>query len=141
MNKINHTITSLLILAAALLASGCDSPVARIQSHLDYYGQLPAPHQQLIQQGRVALDFTPREVYLAWGAPARSRVTTDAEGEREVWVYTRLLTETRYHLHQRYDQRSNTWRTIEEPWYLDHETVIREAVFVNNRLVSWTVSP
>ena len=75
-------------LAGLALLAGCSTPQTRIRGNPVLFNSLPASDQQLIQEGKVAIGFTPEMVKLAVGEPDRVYVRTDASGTNEAWVYT-----------------------------------------------------
>jgi hypothetical protein len=76
------------LLCVASLLAGCNTPASRINRSLALFNTLPAPEQELIKQGRVAVGFTADMVKLALGDPDRIYARTDALGQSESWVYT-----------------------------------------------------
>ena len=71
-----------------VLLFGCSTPQTRIRSNPEVFNSLPAAEQALIQQGKVAVGFTPDMVKLAVGEPDRVYTRTEATGKSEAWVYT-----------------------------------------------------
>ncbi|HEY0945456.1 MAG TPA: hypothetical protein VGD81_09310 [Opitutaceae bacterium] len=80
-----------VLVIGALFLTGCasSSPESRIKRDQAAFDSYPADVQQKIRAGQVAPGFTPAQVRLALGEPARvSTVTTD-RGASEVWIYSK----------------------------------------------------
>ena len=81
-------LPTVLTLAAGLAGlAGCSTPSSRIKDNPAAYAQLPAPQQQLVKEGKIALGFDMAAVQLALGKPDRIRTRTDATGMSEIWSY------------------------------------------------------
>ena len=81
----------LLLLGCSLglaFLAGCNTPQTRIRSNLELFNSLAPSDQTLIQEGKVAVGFTPEMVKLAVGDPDRVYTRTEATGQSETWVYT-----------------------------------------------------
>jgi hypothetical protein len=81
------TLFSLFAVALLVLAVGCstvDSRISKLQALFDAW---PAEVQQKIRAGRVDLGFTPEQVRVALGEPAKKYNRTTAQGKSEVWSY------------------------------------------------------
>lgn len=79
--------TALILMIVALVAAGCSSPQARIKHNPELFASIPAPDQELIKQGRIALGFTPDMVKLALGEPDAVARRIDKAGASEIWRY------------------------------------------------------
>lgn len=71
-----------------VLLTACSTPQTRIRSNPQLFNSLPPAEQTLIQEGKVAVGFTPEMVKLAVGEPDRIYTRTEATGQSETWVYT-----------------------------------------------------
>ncbi len=85
----------LLFLAAGILiglpaCSTLTTPSARIERYPEKYQALPADHQQLVSQGRIAEGMNQDAVFLAWGTPNHVMSGSDRGSPYETWSYTRL---------------------------------------------------
>lgn len=72
---------------AALLAAGCSSVSSRISSHRAAFDSWPAEVRQKIEAGRIDVGFTPEQVAVAMGEPARKYTRTTKDGAEDVWSY------------------------------------------------------
>jgi hypothetical protein len=66
---------------------GCASTPAQRIAKVPAFAEYPAEVQALIERGEVAPGFTPEQVTLALGRPARVRLREDAQGRAEIWSY------------------------------------------------------
>lgn len=82
-----NRILALSLALAALVIAGCSSPATRIKYNQELFATIPAPEQELIKQGRVALGFTPDMVKLALGEPDLVARRIDKNGTSETWRY------------------------------------------------------
>jgi len=117
-------LRNLTILAAIALFAGCATPQTRIATNRALYDTLPAESQALIQEGRVAVGFTPDMVKLALGEPDRVYSRTDKSGTSESWAYTAYRFEGRGRL---YTGFYHSWYPMRYPYYLDYGLDDREA--------------
>jgi hypothetical protein len=108
---------------ALVLLAGCTTPETRIAANRTLYDSLPAKDQTLIQEGRIAVGFTPDMVKLALGEPDRVYTRTDKSGTSESWAYTayrlgdgRLIYTGYYH----------SWYPRRYPYYMDFPLDDRE---------------
>ncbi len=77
-----------LALVLVTIAAGCSStPKSRIKKDLAAFNTYPAEVQRAIEQGRVAVGFTPDQVRLALDAADRVFTRTSDAGNAEVWIY------------------------------------------------------
>lgn len=72
---------------ALLFAAGCSTVGSRIARHRDAFESWPLDVQQNVQTGQIELGYTPEQVRVALGEPARTFTRTDADGISEVWAY------------------------------------------------------
>ena len=131
----------LLLGCIFLLTSGCETLNARLARNQALLMTLPAEHQALIRQGQIKVGFAPDEVYLAWGAPSRKAVTENARGKVETWYYTFIQDETYYWEDPYYGWGMGGWRSIDRPLYRYQEYLLREALFTDGKLSSYTIHP
>ncbi len=80
-------IITFTLMIAALVVAGCSSPAARIKHNPELFASIPAPEQELIKQGRIAIGFTPDMVKLALGEPDAVARRIDKTGATEIWRY------------------------------------------------------
>lgn len=71
----------------ALAAAGCSTTESRISKNRAAFESWPADVRQKVQAGRVDVGFTPEQVIVALGEPARKYTRTAADGTAEVWAY------------------------------------------------------
>lgn len=79
-----------LLLLVFLALVGCASPTLeeRIVSSEAYAGW-PPEVRTAVDRGDIATGFTPEQVRVAWGEPDHISLERSAEGETEVWTWTR----------------------------------------------------
>jgi len=130
-----------LILCCLLLVTACETLDSRLTRNQALLSSLPAEHQSLIRQGRVAVGFTQAEVYLAWGAPSHKTFTENTRGNEEAWLYTTTQTETTYREERYYDPRLDRWQVIDRPYQRSLLAISQEAIFSNGTLDSFTLYP
>ena len=81
------TLFYLFAAALLVLAAGCSTLDSRISKQQALFDGWPADVQQKIRAGRVDLGFTPEQVRVALGEPAKKYHRTTAQGKSEVWTY------------------------------------------------------
>lgn len=115
----NPMNTKKLLLLAIILGfcAGCTSPQIRIDRNRALYDSLPGESQALIQEGRVAVGFTPDMVKLALGEPDRVYSRTDESGTSESWAYTAYSLGDGRRIYSGYYHSWYSWRY---PYYLDY---------------------
>ena len=119
------------ILTAVALLAGCATPQTRIADNRALYDTLSAESQTLIQEGRVAVGFTPEMVKLALGEPDRVYSRTDVGGKSESWAYTS------YRLgdgHRVYTGYYHSWYPWRYPYYMNYAFDDRE-VYERTKIV------
>jgi hypothetical protein len=81
--------TSILLLAAAFILSGCatKSPSQRISADQAVFDGWSAEVQTAIQSGEIAVGFTTEQVLMAWGEPDERTTEVSAEADVERWIY------------------------------------------------------
>ena len=131
----------LLCLPLVIFLSSCETLSARLDRNLETLHSLPADHQTFIRQGTIKIGFTPVEVYLAWGAPDHKALTENTQGSLETWVYTQTYTETHYRQRRVYDTSSEKWEYIDKPYQVHSRYLVKEAVFLDGKLDSFTLFP
>jgi len=80
----------LMIVVAATFAGCASTPAERIKANPQLFASIAPKDQQLIQQGQVAIGFTPNMVLLALGEPDAVTRHTDANGSTEIWRYQNI---------------------------------------------------
>ena len=79
-----------LLATAAMTMVGCQStPQKRIAKNEASFAAMSPSAQAAIREGRVEIGFTPEQVELARGKPARVVRRTTAQGEEQSWIYER----------------------------------------------------
>ena len=106
-----------IIAIALVLLAGCTTPQTRIAANRALYDSLPAKDQALIQEGRIAVGFTPEMVKLALGEPDRVYTRTDSKGTSERWAYTAYRLDDGRMMYRGYYHSWYPWRY---PYYLDY---------------------
>jgi len=136
-------VWGLLLCSLLALTTGCETLNARLARNQALFGSLAPEHQELIRQGQIQVGFAPDEVYLAWGAPSRKALTENARGKIETWYYTAIHTETYYWSDPFYYDNwgYGGWRRYDYPVYRYREYLLKEAIFTNGKLSSYTVHP
>jgi len=137
-HSLRHHVFFLLPICALLL-TGCQTLDRRIEKNLDYFLSLPESHRQLIEAEQIAVGFTTREVYLAWGDPFDKIVSETGGGTRETWVYTSIRSRTVYRTVRRYDPDRKSWVLTDEPFTFRREYVTKDVVFLNGEVEKWTM--
>jgi hypothetical protein len=74
-------------LAFTLIAMGCSTVQSRIAKHRTAFEDWPAAVQEKVRAGQIDLGFTPEQVRVALGEPARTFTRTKSEGTTDVWAY------------------------------------------------------
>lgn len=69
------------------VAASCSTPATRISKNAAEFSEWPEAVQEKIRAGQIDLGFTPEQVRMALGNPARTMTRTDADGTGEVWSY------------------------------------------------------
>ncbi len=83
-----RTMLATVVVAGALLAAGCQStPQRRIAQNEAAFAAMSPEAQAAIREGRVEIGFTPEQVEMARGRPARVVRRTTAQGEGQSWIY------------------------------------------------------
>jgi hypothetical protein len=125
----------------AVMLGGCETLHDRIEHNRVYYNSLPLEHQILILRGNIGVGFEPAEVYLAWGEPDHKMITESSRGRLETWIYTSTRTETRYRRVAQKQKGTDRVVYVDEPYYIYHHYLDKDAVFLNGRVDAWTVYP
>jgi hypothetical protein len=81
------TCRSLFALTVLLFAAGCSTPASRISRNEEAFSEWPEAIQEKVRAGQIDLGFTPEQVRVALGDPARTVRRTDNDGTSEVWIY------------------------------------------------------
>lgn len=77
-----------VLMAAAMAMAGCQStPQKRIAKNEATFAAMSPEARAAIREGRVEIGFTPVQVELARGKPARVVRRTTAQGEERSWIY------------------------------------------------------
>lgn len=92
----------------ALLA-GCDTPDTRIASSPQVFARLTPAEQALVKAGQIAVGFDKDTVHLALGDPTRITLTTDHNGQREIWHYVTYEDANGYVIFTGYYHRWGGW--------------------------------
>jgi hypothetical protein len=78
---------ALLALLLLTLAGCVTTPSGRIAGDRAAYDSWPPDVQTKVRAGEIALGFTPAQVRMALGEPARTLTRTTDRGTDEVWAY------------------------------------------------------
>jgi hypothetical protein len=84
-------ISRALVLSAAcsaLFLAGCVTTETRIAKHPEMYQRLSASDQALVREGKIRNGMSRDAVYLAWGGPDQTTVSTVHGKPAETWIYT-----------------------------------------------------
>lgn len=111
------TVSLLVLLMAALVVVGCNSPASRIRRNPELFSQLTPSQQDLIRQGRVELGFSAEMVRLALGEPDRLGMRTDADGTSEIWNYVTYEAPDGIPLYRGWYHRYHAWGDPLYPYY------------------------
>ena len=82
--------SAILMLVAMAALAACSTPASRIKANPQLFASIAPANQTLIQQGQIALGFTPDMVLLALGKPDVIAQHTDASGTSEIWRYQNI---------------------------------------------------
>jgi len=77
----------MLLAAAALALAACSTPQSRVKKHQALFDAYPQEVRDKILAGEVEVGFTPEQVQLALGSPARVYSRKTPQGSQEVWSY------------------------------------------------------
>lgn len=80
-------LTSATLLALVITGCASNEIAARIRERSSVYATLPPAQQEKIEQGVIALGFTPDMVYMAMGLPSQVEPVEDTGGRAELWTY------------------------------------------------------
>lgn len=71
------------------LAGGCtvSTPATRIAQNQAAFSSWPPPVREKVQQGQIAVGFTPEMVRVALGQPDLVRSLINEKGRSEIWIY------------------------------------------------------
>lgn len=70
----------------AALAS-CSTVDSRIAKRAEAFAEWPPAIQEKVRAGQIDLGFTPEQVRVALGDPARTSTRTNSDGTTEIWSY------------------------------------------------------
>ena len=92
MTLMKRALTLLGCSTALLLLANCTigTPQARIDRNYSLFESLPAKHQALVSQGRIAKGMSKSGVFLALGDPSRKSEGFRNDAMFERWDYARL---------------------------------------------------
>jgi hypothetical protein len=124
-------LRNIAFVAAVALLAGCSTPQTRIADNRALYDSLPAESQTLIQEGRVAVGFTPEMVKLALGEPDRIYSRVDGSGKSESWAYTSYRLGSGGRIYTGY---YHSWYPRRYPYFLDYGFEDRE-VYERTKIV------
>jgi hypothetical protein len=75
------------LLLWAGVGAGCSTVDSRIARRSEAFSEWPAAVQEKVRAGQIDVGFTPEQVRVALGDPARTSTRTNTDGTSEVWVY------------------------------------------------------
>lgn len=70
-----------------LFLAACSTPESRIEKNPALYSSFSPEVQANVKKGKIEIGYTYDMVYVAWGQPSRKKTITEANVQREVWVY------------------------------------------------------
>lgn len=120
-----QTRLTLLLLAALLSLTGCQSVDDRIRQKPDVFAAVDKATQDKIKQGIIDLGYTQDMVYLALGAPDQKREAISAAGNSVSWIYNTYYQRydgtafVGYERRVYYDPGIRSYRLYYHPAYLD----------------------
>lgn len=90
--SLQRIFTLLAGASSALLLSNCTvgTPQSRIEANHSLYESIPAKHQALVSQGKIAKGMSKSAVFLALGDPSRKTEGFRDNTKFERWDYSRL---------------------------------------------------
>ena len=96
MARMARVALTIMVMAGALIFSGCATTATRISQHPEIYQSLSAADQALVSQGQIRTGMTMDAVWLAWGTPEQ-KIPGNVRGRTtETWVYLRYNTPPSY---------------------------------------------
>lgn len=141
-----------LVLTAALLVSGCASPVAtdpkeiarRRAERATAYAALAPEQQALVDQGQIRVGMSQDAVFIAWGKSAQVLRSGDASGEVTTWLYEGTTTDNYLTWNFREVTRRDGTTYLDR--FMDRDFNIRtyisaELTFRGGMLASWKMLP
>ena len=134
MKMFRHSSAGGLLVALALYLSGCATPESRIKKNPELFQSFPPEAQALIQQGQIAIGFSPDMVTMSLGTPNRIYTRATTNEMLEVWSYTGKQTTTdrqRVNADFRYKDASGRSRTSSDWVWVD---VTRETEYEKVRV-------
>lgn len=78
------------LVALFFISCSQSTPTTRVNKNPIMYDRQPAPHQALIDQGRIQQGMSKEAVFLAWGNAAIKSQGEENGSRFERWIYTRL---------------------------------------------------
>ena len=70
-----------------LLLAACSTPESRIEKNPALYSSFPPDVQANVKKGKIEVGYTYDMVFVAWGRPDNKKTITEANVQREVWIY------------------------------------------------------
>lgn len=92
-----------------VLLAGCDTVDSRIHDSPQVFARLNPDQQALVKAGQIAVGFDMDTVKLALGDPTRVTLSTDKNGQHEVWHYTTYEDYQGVVIYQGYYHRWGGW--------------------------------
>jgi hypothetical protein len=93
--------------------------------------------QRLIQEKKLEIGFSEKDVQQAWGEPEYKKDTDT--GQR--WVYTKIIARQRYVLKRNYNESSKQWEYREVSQQVPEEVATRMVEFTNGKVSLWRIYP
>jgi hypothetical protein len=139
-------LASILLVAAAVLAvSGCNTFERRSQEKSSTFASLSPDAKEKLKHGVIEIGNTPDMVYIALGEPDERHEKTTANGHETTWVYNSYHQEyegnvhTGYHRMLVFDPASKRYVVFYEPvfteLYSEHTEENIRIKFTNDRVV------
>src|ERR1043166_3409254 len=85
-------ISTLGLVAGALILTSCSTPETRISEHPDLYQSLSHRDQALVTEGKIRAGMSRTAAWLAWGSPDRKIIGNVSGNPMETWLYTYYAT-------------------------------------------------
>ncbi len=127
------------ILALAVIWAGCDSTEYRIKKHPDRFAALSAEEQTAVENKTLDIGHSPDVVYFIMGEPDKKKRQFKDGKDKEVWIYTRIYTQSEgthlagYERRIYYDAKYKVFRVYHVPRYVhtysEHQEIFSEIEF------------
>ena len=96
-NCMTRTLLFGLLAVLVSFLAGCSTIESRIQSNPQAYASLSPADQALVRSGHIREGLPQSAVFIAWGAPDRTRSGVRNGRPYEAWIYTTTRSEFSYY--------------------------------------------